>query len=243
MVQPPPPSVDNRPIVFSWDSAEPEFRPTYVGFRDSLLSTFPADKLLEVVGLYAEGEAAPKGFANMGLARAAKIKAKLLAEVPSLKPEQIVESSRLVTMPVAAKTEKFAGVEFAFRDKPKGDEVEIVEVDNTITILFPYGKSVKEADPRVDDYLAKLAERLKQTDETVSITGHTDDSGTVEYNQGLGLARAKFVRDILVEKGIKKERISTDSKGELEPVASNETEEGSRQNRRVVLVLNKKVTS
>jgi outer membrane protein OmpA-like peptidoglycan-associated protein len=116
-------------------------------------------------------------------------------------------------------------------------------VDNTITILFPYAKSTKEPDPRVDEYLEKLATRLSKTDETVAITGHTDDAGTIAFNQQLGLDRAKHIRDLLVSKGIAQERLSIESKGELEPVADNATEEGSRLNRRAVLVLNKKASS
>jgi outer membrane protein OmpA-like peptidoglycan-associated protein len=91
--------------------------------------------------------------------------------------------------------------------------------------------------------LEKLATRLSKTDETVAITGHTDDAGTIAFNQQLGLDRAKHIRDLLVSKGIAKERLSIESKGELEPVADNATEEGSRLNRRAVLVLNKKASS
>lgn len=242
VVEPPPPTptADNRPIVFSWSSADPETRPTWQAYRDSILASLKEGKLLEIVGLYAKDEAPPAGFSNMGLARAAKIKEKILAEVAGLDPEMIVVTSRQINEPDGARTGKFVAAEFNIKDKPKDDAVEIVEVDNTITILFPYAKSVKEANPQVDEYLEKLATRLKQTDETVAITGHTDDSGTVAFNQGLGLDRAKHIQDILISKGIKKERLSISSKGELEPVADNTTEEGSRLNRRAVLVLNKK---
>lgn len=242
VVEPPPttPTADNRPIVFSWSSADPETRPNWQSFRDSILANLKEGKLLEIVGLYAKDETAPAGFSNLGLARAAKIKERILKEVSGINPEQIVVTSRQFNEPEGARTGKFMAAAFSIKDKPKEDTVEIVEVDNTITILFPYAKSVKEPNPQVDEYLEKLATRLKQTDETVAITGHTDDSGTVSYNQSLGLARAKHIQDILVSKGIKKERLSIASKGELEPVADNTTEEGSRLNRRVVLVLNKK---
>lgn len=243
IVESPPPTTDNRPIVFSWSSADPETRTTWQAYRDSILAKLTEGKLLEIVGLYSKDEAAPDGYTNMGLARAAKIKERLLAEVPKLNPELIAVTSRLVNEPPDARTGKFAAAAFNIKDKAKEDTVEIVEVDNTITILFPYAKSVKEADPRVDEYLEKLAKRLLQTEETVAITGHTDDSGTVPFNQQLGLERAKHVQDILISKGVKKERLSIDSKGELMPVADNTTEEGSRLNRRVVLVLNKKELS
>ena len=239
----PPPNADNSPIVFSWSSSDPETRPTWQAYRDSILGKLIEGKLLEIVGLYFKDEAPPDGFTNMGLARATKIKELLLAEVPGLDPEKITVTSKLADEPPDARTGKFVAAEFNVKDKPEDDVVEIVEVENTITILFPYAQSTKEPDPRVDDYLEKLALRLSKTDETVAITGHTDDSGTVDNNQKLGLARAKHVQDILISKGINKERFSIESKGELQPVADNTTEEGSRLNRRVVLVLNKKDVS
>ncbi len=192
--------------------------------------------MLEITGLYFKDEPAPEGFANMGLARAAKVKELFSQFLP---PERIVVNSRMVNESDGARNGPFVATEFKVKDMPKGNEVEIAEVDNTITILFPYGKSVKEANQAVDDYLDKLATRLKQTSETVTITGHTDDSGTIEFNMKLGLQRAMHIRDILVRKGIPKDRFTVESKGESQPVASNDTEEGQRQNRRVVLVLNK----
>ncbi|MBI1223667.1 MAG: OmpA family protein [Bacteroidetes bacterium] len=236
----PTPTADTRPIVFSWSAPDPEIRPTWQAYRDSILAKLIDGKLLEIVGLYFKDETVPNGYANMGLARAAKVKERLMEEMPSINPEKIVVTSKLVNEPPDARTSKFLAADFNIKDKPKEDTVEIIEVDNTITILFPYAKSVKEPNPQVDEYLDKLAQRLKQTDETVAITGHTDDSGTVPFNQELGMARAKHVQDILISKGIKKDRLTIDSKGELEPVADNNTEEGSRLNRRVVLVLNKK---
>lgn len=240
---PPPPNADNQPLVFAWSSAEPETRPTWPTYRDSILALLTDGKLLEIVGLYTKDESPPEGFANMGLARAAKVKELLMKEVSGLDPERITVTSRLMDEPADARTKKFVATAFSIKDKPKDDTVEIIEVDNTITILFPYAQSTKEPDPRVDEYLEKLAGRLKQTKETVHITGHTDDSGTVEYNQKLGMARAKHIQEILVSKGIDASRLTIDSKGELEPVADNNTEEGSRLNRRAVLVLNKKQPS
>jgi outer membrane protein OmpA-like peptidoglycan-associated protein len=236
-----PVAEDNRPLVFTWSSAEPETRrPAWPSFRDSLLAKLADGQLLEVTGLYFKDETPPKGFANIGLARASKIKDDILGEVQQLDPEKIVVTSRLANEPANARTGKFVATAFSLKDKPKQDAVEIIEVDNTITILFPYAKTTKEPDPRVDEYLEKLAKRLSQTDETVAITGHTDATGNEEYNQNLGMERARHIQEILISKGIKKDRITIASKGKLEPVADNSTEEGSRLNRRVVLVLNKK---
>ncbi len=235
------PPVDNRPLVFKWSAADAITRQTFPAYRDSILKAIPEGSLLEIVGLYYAGEAAPEGFSNMGLARAAKVKALF---VPPFDAARVVESSREISPePDGIRDKLFVAANFNIKQPVPTDTVEVVEVGNTITINFPYGSATREPDPRVDEYLGKLAERLKQTDETVSITGHTDDAGSAEFNMGLGMRRAEHVRDILVSKGINKNRFTLDSKGESQPVASNETEEGSRQNRRVVLVLNEKAKS
>lgn len=173
----------------------------------------------------------------MGLARATKVKELLLAEVPNLNPELLTVTSAMIDEPADARKGKFVATKFLVNDKADEGTVEIIEVDNTITILFPYAQSISYL--RVKTKIG-LASRLVKTDETVAITGHTDDSGTIPFNQELGMARAKHIQDILISKGIKGYRLSIASKGELEPVADNATEEGSRLNRRAVLVLNKK---
>ena len=65
--------------------------------------------------------------------------------------------------------------------------------------------------------------------------GHTDSKGTDAYNQRLSERRAKAVRDYLVKGGVAASRIETVGFGESKPVASNDTDEGRAQNRRVEL--------
>jgi outer membrane protein OmpA-like peptidoglycan-associated protein len=67
----------------------------------------------------------------------------------------------------------------------------------------------------------------------VVITGHTDNVGGQKFNQDLSLKRAQAVKNWLVKKGIKSNRMRTVGRGLNEPVASNETEEGRAQNRRM----------
>ena len=69
----------------------------------------------------------------------------------------------------------------------------------------------------------------------VELHGHTDSIGSDAYNQALSDKRANAVRDYLVSKGISANRLNAIGKGELDPVASNETPEGRAQNRRVEL--------
>ena len=62
--------------------------------------------------------------------------------------------------------------------------------------------------------------------EVIIAVGHTDSVGTEAYNQGLSERRANAVKDYLVSKGIEKNRVYTEGKGEKQPIASNSTSEG-----------------
>ena len=64
-------------------------------------------------------------------------------------------------------------------------------------------------------------------------TGHTDSRGTEPYNQKLSERRVETVRQYMVSKGVPAAKITTSGKGELQPVATNKTDEGRAKNRRV----------
>ena len=69
--------------------------------------------------------------------------------------------------------------------------------------------------------------------EVIIAVGHTDNVGSDVYNQKLSVKRAESVKAYLVSKGIEKNRIYTEGKGEKQPVADNKTNEGRGKNRRV----------
>ena len=79
---------------------------------------------------------------------------------------------------------------------------------------------------------------LKEYDKTViEVAGHTDSSGSDQYNQALSERRAKSVAGYLASHGVKTQRLITIGAGEGHPVASNDTEEGRAENRRVELTI------
>jgi OOP family OmpA-OmpF porin len=84
---------------------------------------------------------------------------------------------------------------------------------------------------------AKLDDLVSKTSgiglEVVIAVGHTDATGPSGYNQALSTRRANAVKDYLVSKGIEKNRVYTEGKGEAQPVADNKTREGRAKNRRV----------
>ena len=88
--------------------------------------------------------------------------------------------------------------------------------------------------PQSEQAMADLAAFLIENEGvTIHIVGHTDAIGSDEANQILSEGRANAVRASLVERGVAPERITTEGKGEKEPVADNDTEEGRQLNRRV----------
>lgn len=93
--------------------------------------------------------------------------------------------------------------------------------------------------PEAEARLAELVQRLKAENRNVylEIQGHTDAVGDEDYNEQLGQARAEAVRRFLSRDGIALNRMATISYGEEAPVASNDTEEGRAQNRRVAIVV------
>ena len=101
-------------------------------------------------------------------------------------------------------------------------------------IRFPYNSTEEDYNPEVVDFLTKLAARSsEQQNLRILLTGHTDNSGDSEYNMDLGLRRAQHIKNILSQKGFPVDRISIESRGETQPVASNNTGEGRHENRRV----------
>ncbi|WP_242689145.1 OmpA family protein [Pedobacter sp. SYSU D00535] len=85
--------------------------------------------------------------------------------------------------------------------------------------------------------LDKLATLLKENNWSLKLSGHTDNVGSERYNFGLSKDRAEAVKAYLVSKGANPSRIEATGYGELQPIASNETDPGRQRNRRVEFAL------
>ena len=97
--------------------------------------------------------------------------------------------------------------------------------------FFDTGKSVlkPEAKAKLDDLVSKTGGINL---EVIIAVGHTDSDGSDAYNQRLSVARSESVKAYLVSKGVEKNRVYTEGKGEKQPVADNKTKEGKAKNRR-----------
>jgi len=91
------------------------------------------------------------------------------------------------------------------------------------------------------EMLVPIADQLKAAEDFyIEVIGHTDSTASAEHNRKLSLARALSVYDELINLGVPKARLVALGKGEHEPIASNDTEEGKRKNRRIEFRLQKK---
>jgi OOP family OmpA-OmpF porin len=98
--------------------------------------------------------------------------------------------------------------------------------------FFDFNKS--NLKPEAQAKLADLVDKTKGIAlEVIIAVGHTDSVGDDAYNQKLSIARAEAVKKFLTEKGVEKNRVYTEGKGEKSPVADNKTSEGRAKNRRV----------
>lgn len=110
----------------------------------------------------------------------------------------------------------------------------IVKFDSGI--LFDFDQSILKPSARIN--VESLATSLKNNPETnILIVGHTDATGTDAYNYRLSERRAAAVKAYTQSQGISSSRLTTEGRGETEPIASNESEAGRAQNRRVEIVI------
>jgi outer membrane protein OmpA-like peptidoglycan-associated protein len=102
-------------------------------------------------------------------------------------------------------------------------------------VLFDTGRATLK--PGADRTIDRLAQALKDNPNTrVMIEGHTDSVGGDEYNMALSERRAEAVADALRSRGVPADRYEAKGLGKDFPVASNDTQAGRQQNRRVEIV-------
>jgi outer membrane protein OmpA-like peptidoglycan-associated protein len=122
----------------------------------------------------------------------------------------------------------------------KGAKVERVGEGIQVTfdsgLLFDFDSDAVRSDAAQN--LRELARSLnKYGDSNLLIVGHTDSKGDDSYNQNLSLRRANSAASFLANEGVPRTRVSTSGRGESEPVATNDTDAGRQQNRRVEVAI------
>ncbi|MEZ4772768.1 MAG: OmpA family protein [Bacteroidia bacterium] len=101
-------------------------------------------------------------------------------------------------------------------------------------LYFDFSSSQLSMNEDIRNYITKTIQYLNQNSgKKLLLTGHTDGTGTDEDNKKLGLERAETVRKFFVEFGLAARQIEVASKGESQPLGSNDSDEGRAKNRRV----------
>lgn len=222
-------AIARGPLDFQWSNASPLQNDGFDAYKAQVLAGQTDDNILEITGLYYEGEEAPEGFDNMGFARAAQIRA-LFPDIPD---ERILLKARAVDETDGVREGYFQAAGFNWLEADNTAKESVVELEDRVVIRFPFNSTSKISDPGIDEYLDNLATRVQETGEQIQLTGHTDNVGSPESNISLGRNRARAIRSLLVEKGVPEAQITLNSRGEEQPVATNDTEAGRAENRRV----------
>lgn len=132
--------------------------------------------------------------------------------------------------------------EAKLRQRLEGTGVSVTRMGDNITLNMPSNITfaLNSADLNAQFYSALdgVSMVLKEYDKTViEVAGHTDSTGSDQYNQVLSQRRASSVAGYLASHGVKDQRLMPIGAGEVHPVASNDSEQGRAANRRVELTI------
>jgi outer membrane protein OmpA-like peptidoglycan-associated protein len=132
--------------------------------------------------------------------------------------------------------------EARLRSELAGTGVDVSRQGNNITLNMPgsitFAFDSANLQPQFHSVLDDVASTLAEYNQTVvEVAGHTDSVGTDAYNQTLSVQRAQSVANYLMGKGLVRDRFIVTGAGETRPIASNDTDAGRAQNRRVEITL------
>nr|WP_180203146.1 OmpA family protein [Pseudomonas sp. SbOxS1]NYU02776.1 OmpA family protein [Pseudomonas sp. SbOxS1] len=127
-----------------------------------------------------------------------------------------------------------------YPDSVKAEPVqaEVITLSDADDVLFAFNSAdlTPSMQSKLDSVMGKLQDPSVAS---IKVVGHTDSVGSDEYNQELSQRRASSVADYLLSQHVAPDKVTSEGKGESEPVADNETEEGRAKNRRVELHINR----
>lgn len=132
--------------------------------------------------------------------------------------------------------------EAELRAQLQGTGVSVTRVGQQIILNMPsnitFAVDEAQVQPQFTETLVSVGLVLRKFNKTiVDVYGHTDSSGSDSYNQDLSQRRAVAVATVLANQGVDQRRFFIEGRGESDPIASNATESGRAQNRRVEIQL------
>ncbi len=130
----------------------------------------------------------------------------------------------------------------ALRQRLRATGVSVTKSGNQIILNMPgnvtFASDSADISSGFYEVLDSVAIVLNEYDQTyVDVIGHTDSTGSVDYNQGLSIRRARSVADYLMSREVVPQRLVVTGMGQTRPIAPNDTPGGRALNRRVEIVL------
>ena len=218
------------PLTFQLNSPDVQTNESSESYLKSVVQKAKEGEFLHIIGYYQSDETNNTEFDNLGLARASLVRNILAGYVDTA--GMTIEGLLKEDLETSADG-YFDEVDFSMKVRTK----KIKEINDRTLIYFPYNSSIRLDDSEIEAYLNDVVERVLETGETITLTGHTDSFGDAGYNYQLGLNRANVIARYLSRKGVPKSQIVVDSKGEVSPIAPNNTKEGRSKNRRTELII------
>ncbi|WP_460155869.1 OmpA family protein [Pseudomonas sp. S2_H10] len=121
---------------------------------------------------------------------------------------------------------------------PEPAQSEVITLSDAGDVLFAFNKS--DLTPTAKSQLDALMSKFEDASVvSIKVVGHTDSVGSDAYNQALSERRASSVAEYLFSQGVAPNKVTSEGKGESQPIADNGTDEGRAKNRRVELHINR----
>ncbi len=216
-----PETVVYGPLVFDCSSSAVITSETWPDKKAELLvGRSPGKKLLIAVPMFTGEDE------SVALGRAKEVMALFK---PELADEDMVAATRDGGDCESTKTALLHGAVFKWVTR-NADVIE--HLDHTV-VYYKFDSTEEIVTESSAAYFDELAKVLIETKDQIILTGHTDETGTDEYNEKLGLERAIEFKNHLISIGVDSTQISVQSKGKSMPIADNSTDEGRQENRRV----------
>ncbi len=199
------------------------------GWQDSIyryLNENQGKELLIIAKyLYTEGR-------DRGTERALHVKNLLSAA--QINPSRMAIQTRESTYLYDDRGEFYNGIILMFKDLSVEHQKEVEKSIENKTLYAEYAATNFKPDRTLQAYVFELKAYLEaHPGKKITVTGHTDDRGSAAANHRLGMKRARAVADYLISQGIDKELFIIRSKGESEPIETNDTDAGRAKNRRI----------
>ena len=199
-------------------------------------------KVVNITGYYKRDENNESAYPNLGLARANAVKNHLVTN--GISSASINTMGQLMDDMVPDNGIYLGPISYGISGESEtaGDELKTLYAKIQADPLVLYFDTAEASINLSAEQRQKVADISRYLDKvegsTLTIVGHTDNTGVAATNIKLGLNRADFAKVYFMRNGISETKINTSSKGQTDPVESNATEEGKSKNRRTVVTLN-----